>query len=110
MDYPKPDSMVEGYDYSGPITFDKHGWLASGQFPAQCIAECSGPGSVDSAVEYWVNRLHFDPPRDLAIRYLREYGAWDDLDTADSDTLAQRVLWTACCDIAEQGEWLGLIH
>ncbi len=42
--------------------------------------------------------------------YLGEFGAWDDLESAEIDTLANRVLWTACCDIAEQGEWGGLCH
>ena len=45
-----------------------------------------------------------------AIRYLREYGAWENLETDTDRELAERVLWLACCDIREQGEWFGLIH
>lgn len=109
--YPRYGQMVKGYRYKAPITFDlKYGWLASGQFPADCIETCSASGRNDEAVEYWVQKLSFNPPRDLMARYLKEYGAWDDLDTADDETLAQRVLWTACHDIREQGEWFGLVH
>ena len=76
--------------------------------------DCGASGSVDSAVEYWREKLKLSdalaPVRALAERYLHEFGAWDDLATADIDTLANRVLWTACCDIREQGEWLGLVH
>ncbi len=109
--YPRHGQMVKGYKYSAPITFDpKYGHLASGSFPADCIESCSASGRVDDAVEYWVSKLEFSPPRDLMESYLKEYGAWDDLQTADDDTLAQRVLWTACCDIKEQGEWMGLCH
>jgi hypothetical protein len=96
------------------LTFNEQGLLI-GTIPAECVQECSSQGSVDAAVEYWVNRLHFDeaitPVRDKAIAYLRDYGAWEDLDRADDETLAQRILWTACCDVKENGEpWLGLTH
>lgn len=113
---PQPGTMVEGYDYTAPITFDgRYGWLASGSFPRECIAECSAGGRVDDAVSYWCKRLNFTealaPHRELVERYLREYGAWEDLGTADMETLAHRVLWTACCDMAETGEcWAGLVH
>jgi hypothetical protein len=113
--YPKRGSMVAGYRYADPISFDpKYGWLVSGCFPGDCIAECSGSGSVDEPVEWWRKALKFaealEPVRALAERYLREFGAWDDLETASIETLADRILWTACCDIREQGEWLGLVH
>jgi len=110
-DYPAPGDMVDGYDYTGPITFHpKYGHLASGRFPADCIESCAASGDCTEAVEYWQSRLNFNPPRDLMERYLKEYGAWDDLQTASDDTLAQRILWIACCDIREQGEWSGLNH
>lgn len=108
--YPKRRSMVKGYKYNAPITFDSYGNLASGQFPAECIEDCSASGSVDKAVEYWLNKLDFKPSRRLMEAYLKEYGAWDDLQTAYDCTLAARVLWIAMCDIREQGEWCGLMH
>src|SRR5882724_10649368 len=107
--------MVKGYKYAQPLSFDaRYGHLASGQIPAECIEDCSGSGSVDGSVEYWRKRLDLSailsPHTDLVVRYLREFGAWDDLESAGIDTLANRVLWTACCDIREQGEWGGLCH
>lgn len=113
--YPRRGQMVKGYRYSAPITFHaQYGWLASGSFPAECIAGCSHSGQCDAAVEYWRKKLGFSesigPVRKLAERYLKEFGAWDDLADVDIDTLADRVLWTATNDIREQGEWLGLVH
>lgn len=32
---------------------------------------------------------------------LREYGAWDDAELADHDANLSRLLWLACCDVAE---------
>jgi hypothetical protein len=32
---------------------------------------------------------------------LREYGAWDDVELSDHDKNLDRLLWIACCDIAE---------
>lgn len=112
--YPKLGDMLDGYDYNAPITFDANGWQESGQFPANCIKACSASGSVDNAVGYWRTMLNFAaaiaPHRKLVERYLREFGAWDDLKTANIETLADRVLWIACCEIHEQGEWYGLTH
>jgi hypothetical protein len=112
--YPRYGQMVKGYKYAAPISFDPSGWLASGQFPADCIESCSHSGSVDDDVEFWRKRLNFadilEPVRPLVERYLKEFGAWDDLEIADMDTLADRVLWQACCDIREQGDWSGLLH
>jgi hypothetical protein len=117
--YPSEGEMVDGYQYEEPITFDGNGWMKSGQFPADCIRDCSAGGSVDEAVRYWRVKLSFAPPRGLMVSYLKEYGAWDDLESsegvdcpdnalASDETLAERVLWLACVDIREQGEWLGV--
>lgn len=113
--YPKHGQMVKGYKYAGPLSFDaRYGHLASGSFPADCIEACSASGAVDSAVEYWRNELNLvevlTPVRPLVESYLKEFGAWDDLQTAEMERLANRVLWIACGDIREQGEWLGLCH
>jgi hypothetical protein len=112
--YPRKGQMVKGYKYSAPISFNEYGWLDSGSFPADCIESCSASGSVDDAVEFWRNRLGFvsalESHRARVEAFLGEFGAWDDLRTADMETLADRVLWIACGDIREQGEWLGLVH
>lgn len=95
------------------ITFDEHGW-ASRRLPRQCVRDCSHSGDCSEDVEHWATRLDFytalEPHADKARDYLREYGAWDDLDTADIVTLAERILWLAAGDEAEGTEWLGLIH
>jgi hypothetical protein len=113
--FPHYGQMVKGYKYAKPLSFDaQYGHLASGQFPADCISSCSASGSVDEAVEHWVSRLDLtsalEPVRHLVESFLQEYGAWDDLREADISTLANRILWLACCDIREQGEWYGLSH
>ena len=82
-----------------------------GTLPAECVDDCSMPGcDASDPVAYWRKRLDFQVPRELAVRYLRDFGAWDDLATVEDATLANRVLWIACGDIRENGEWLGLIH
>lgn len=111
--YPWYGDMGKGYKYSKPLAFDpKYGHLMQGHIPADCIEACSGSGRVDDSVEYWRIKLNLsailEPVRPLVESYLKEYGAWDDLQTADIDTLADRILWTACCDIKEQGDWHGL--
>lgn len=60
--YPEVGTMVEGYNYNAPLSFNEHGWLASGQFPADCIDACSSQGHVDQYVEHWVSKLDFSPP------------------------------------------------
>jgi len=98
--------------------FDEYVWYTGTAFPDECVRDCSAQGSVDSAVKYWRMRLRFEVPRERAIAWLWEFGAWPmktdkyDVgltDMADED-LAAKVLWLACCDIRESGEWLGLVH
>lgn len=83
-----------------------------GVFPDACIRECSAMGPVDDAVEYWQKELDFQVPPIHTRKWLRDFGAWDqeELDSMDADELAKKVLWLACCDIRENGEWLGLVH
>lgn len=73
------------------------------QLPRECIADCSAPGPADEAVTAWRKRLGFTVDRDGAIRYLQGTGAWelDELQQADSDTLAERILWLACGDFRD---------
>ena len=81
--------------------------------PEECVEECSRPGeSADEPVARWVRQLHFDPPRALAIPWLEEFGAWEREELGGwSDTrVAETVLWIACGDIREDGEWIGLSH
>lgn len=97
--------------------FDECGWFV-GDLPDECVADCSASGDVTALVYLWLDRLSFVVPRSKAIAYLKEFGAWpvesDEYDKGLNDMtdteLAAKVLWIACGDIAEQGEWLGLNH
>ena len=89
--------------------FDDSGNLIN-EIPKQCIEDCSGPGQKDYLVSNWVNKLGFEVPREKAISYLKEYGAWDDLENDTDKVLAERVLWLACGDYYESGEYFGLNH
>lgn len=97
--------------------FDAYGNF-TGELPAECIRDCSESGAVDDAVTDWRKSLEFTVPRMQAIRYLRAFGAWpvetDEYDTGlvdmTDDALADKVLWIACCEIRETGEWFGLVH
>lgn len=90
--------------------FNEWGWLNK-RIPKACIEDCSGPGQKDEAVAYWVEKLHFNIPRDLmekAKDYLKEFGAWDDTEIdfwAEADAidheLSKHILWCFCCDIAD---------
>lgn len=75
------------------------------QLPADCIADCSRPGSVDEAVSHWREALGFTVDRDRALRCLKGYGAWDDLAEDSDEVLAERVLWLACGDFSEFQTW-----
>ena len=89
--------------------FDNYGNFTA-SIPVECVRECSASGAVDESVAYWVKKLHFDAPEPLAAKWLKEFGAWDDEELADHAANVRRVLWLACCDLREQGEWLGLVH
>jgi hypothetical protein len=92
--------------------FDEHGWMQK-RVPRECIAECSAVGDVDESVHFWRAKLHFDVPRELAIAWLREFGAWtaEELATTSDETLAERCLWLMCCDARENKRQPdGLIH
>jgi len=73
-----------------------------GELPAECVSDCSAPGQdASEAVAYWRERLSFSPPRAYALEYLRGFGAWDDLETWDDETIAERVLWLFAGDARE---------
>lgn len=113
-DYPTRGSMINSYAHHAPISFNSCGYLVAGSIPRKCIADCSASGDVSSSVAYWRDRLSLvsalSGHRTKVERYLSEFGAWDDLTDTTMETLADRVLWSACCDIAENGEWYGICH
>ena len=104
---PKATWFEETFPY---IWFDEHGNLAL-SIPEDAVRECTvGGQDASEAVALWIEKLHFNlnGHEDRARAYLGEFGAWDDLATCPVSTLTERVFWDACCQISEQGEWLGL--
>ena len=69
--------------------------------PADCVEDCSGSGSADEAVEYWVERLNFEAPPWLLREYLSGYGAWDLAELCDHQANLRRLLWCWACDCSE---------
>ncbi len=61
--------------------------------PVDCIEDCSASGSVDDAVDYWVERLDFEAPPWLLRDHLRGYGAWDSAELCDHKANLRRLLW-----------------
>ena len=81
--------------------------VARRQLPAECIADCSGPGPADANVAAWVDRLSFDGPAWLIRSHLRGFGAWDAAQLANHEDNLHRLLWVwanycaenpGCCD------------
>ncbi len=87
--------------------FDNHGNLIK-KIPKKCIIECSHRGDCENDVKFWVLKLKFHTPKNLAIKYLQSFGTWDDLDTCSEIDLNCRVLWLATCELKESGVWFGL--
>lgn len=61
--------------------------------PREAARDCSRPGPADEAVAYWAAKRRSWPSRESIVRELREYGAWDDLDAADEETIRHRLFW-----------------
>jgi len=80
------------------------------EIPQDCIDDCSAVGDCSNAVAYWIKELEFKVDRQTAINYLDEFGAWETLESDTDQEITERVLWVACGDISEQGEWMGLVH
>jgi hypothetical protein len=92
--------------------FDKFGYYIGPTIPNHVVKDCSHVGECFEDVEYWQKELDFQVPRAMAIKWLREFGAWlpSELEEMGDVELAQKVLWLACCDIRENGEWFGLTN
>lgn len=67
---------------------------------------CSHPGPCDSDVATLVRKPYIKRQLaaiapDILRDELREYGAWDDDELADTVQNRARIVWIAACDIAE---------
>jgi len=89
--------------------FHENGEL-KGELPQDCVEDCSGQGDATAMVQQWIVELGFVVDREQAISYLEEFGAWETLESDTDQEITERVLWIACGDISEQGEWVGLVH
>lgn len=80
------------------------------QLPAECIADCTGSGPADQAVEFWLERLEFDGPAWLIREHLSGYGAWDATELCDHQANLARVLWIWAGDCAENPGMCDFLH
>ena len=76
------------------------------EFEFDVISAICTSGSNDSAVEQWQKNLNFIVPKEIAIKHLKEYGAWDDeeLNNLTEIELAQKILWICAWDISESSD------
>lgn len=83
-----------------------------GTIPQECVNDCSHAGDCFDDCQRWANKLKLEVPRDLTINYLKSTGGWTfaELQEMTGNDLSIRVLWIACCDIKENGEWFGLCN
>ncbi len=83
-----------------------------GKIPSACVSDCSHSGDCGPDVKHWVKYLGFTVPREVAIPYLRETGAWtqEELESLSDSDLAEKVFWIACGDISDGQEWIGCIR
>lgn len=67
---------------------------------------CSHPGRCDPDVSDLMSldrinqQLESWDPQELSAE-LAEYGAWDSTELADREANLTRMVWLACCDVAE---------
>lgn len=103
-------------DAFDPVVAATNGWfnqygMLRREIPEDVVRSCSGPGDQEENVRAAVALLRFAVPRDLAVDYLVETGAWDRaaLATESDEWLAMRVLWLACSTLRENEPWLGVV-
>lgn len=89
--------------------FDENGNFL-GSIPKQAVEDCCHQGQCDDDVAHWRKELDFEVPRDMAIGYLSRSGisTLEELAEMSEDEIAESVLWLACWDVREKGDWFGL--
>jgi hypothetical protein len=91
---------MKGINYFGYL--DLSGYELSRYLEREAINDCSASGSVDSAVQYWVDKLKFNFDAKKGREYLKGLGAWDDDELNDHEQNRHRMLWVVCCDINDK--------
>ena len=87
---------------------DEYGNLQK-RIPKQAVSDCTHAGTCDD-VKFWIEKLHFSAPREKAIAFLSEFGAWENLKNDTDEEINSRIFWILCGDIKENGECFGLNH
>lgn len=93
------------YIWPAPFSFDGATGRELFRAPLEAIEACSASGPVDDAVAHWRERVQWAADDAELRRTLREYGAWDDLDTCDTDTLRERTLFVGCGAMADDPDF-----
>ena len=70
----------------------------------EAVDACSHSGDCAADVAYWVDKVEWLASREQLVEHLVEYGAWEDLNEVDLDTLRERALWLAAGEISEEPE------
>lgn len=70
-------------------------YYSAGEFPAECIRDCTAQGDCAEAIAYWRARLGFEVHNVEAARFtLREAGYEPErVDAMTEDELADHILW-----------------
>lgn len=100
----KPDwyrvVLSENPDDSRTAYFDRF----TLELPAEAVADMSGQGRADEAVEHWAGRIQRPSevtPAKLKAE-LKEFGAWDAAELADDSENWRRILWIAAGNIRDE--------
>ncbi len=75
--------------------------------PLEAVEDCSHSGECDDDVSYWaplIRNLNPDIKAEDICAELKEYGAWDAKELADSHENWLRIVWCAACNIKEELE------
>jgi len=68
--------------------------------PLECAQDLSAQGSVDDAADYWAKEIPLDFSREVKIKGLLEYGAWnrEELEELDDHELNMKILFVSIPD------------
>ncbi len=75
-------------------------------FKSWAVVDASRESGVDATAavqaSLGVADVALDSTVDECRGYLAECGAWDDLDTASEDAIAERMVWVAACELRDE--------
>lgn len=83
------------------------------RIPGECVVACSHSGDCGTEVDHWAPRIleqaekdafPHNPTPEKVREELRKHGAWTEEELRDSSANWSRLVWLACCDIADSDE------